>query len=228
MADRIPAAENKTILLAFSRALGREAHVLVEHPDLLWQQMYNRLQWEGEETSQILAPELARRSAPGVRPWLWVRTPFRESEALVRTLAEHKGSIKVCKFSNNGKYIISASKDTTLRIWDADTGKCLHILEGHTQNVTKFIFSPDGSMVLSCSDDGTLRLWNIASGMCIQTLTGHPQPVQDCAFSPDGRFIASSSGDAFSSYQTWGDNSVRVWETANGGLCVNWKVIQIW
>jgi hypothetical protein len=36
------------ILQAFSRALTREAHILRQHPNLLWQQRYNRLLWEGD------------------------------------------------------------------------------------------------------------------------------------------------------------------------------------
>ena len=48
--------ENKAMLKSFSRALTREAHVLTQQPDLLWQQLYNRLQWEGEEVKQVLIP----------------------------------------------------------------------------------------------------------------------------------------------------------------------------
>jgi hypothetical protein len=33
------------VLEAFGKALGREAHNLTRWPDLLWQQLYNRLQW---------------------------------------------------------------------------------------------------------------------------------------------------------------------------------------
>ena len=47
----------RTVLGAFSRALQREAHVLTRHPELIWQQMYNRLQWEGEVANQAIAPE---------------------------------------------------------------------------------------------------------------------------------------------------------------------------
>ena len=36
------------VLGAFSKALNRETHVLSQHPNLLWQQLYNRLQWEVE------------------------------------------------------------------------------------------------------------------------------------------------------------------------------------
>lgn len=34
------------VLQVFSKTLGREAHVLVCHPDLLWQPMVDSLQWE--------------------------------------------------------------------------------------------------------------------------------------------------------------------------------------
>jgi hypothetical protein len=37
--------EAEKILKAFSRTLSREAYVLTEHSDLLWQQMYNHPQW---------------------------------------------------------------------------------------------------------------------------------------------------------------------------------------
>ena len=80
---------DRTILGAFSRAIAREAHVLTRSPDLLWQQLYNRLQWEGEETKQALETELAQRSAPGARPWLRLNTPYRESTALIRILEGH-------------------------------------------------------------------------------------------------------------------------------------------
>ena len=40
-------AEQRKVLDAFSRTLNREAHNLKEWPELLWQQMYNRLQLAG-------------------------------------------------------------------------------------------------------------------------------------------------------------------------------------
>ena len=93
------AEDQRQILDAFSRTLRREAHVLTKHPDLLWQQLYNRLQWKGEDVNQVLAPELTQRSAPGCKPWIRTRTSFRESKALVRTLAGHARRITACAIS---------------------------------------------------------------------------------------------------------------------------------
>jgi hypothetical protein len=52
-------AERQATLEAFARAIDHEAHVLSERPDLLWQQLYNRLQWEEEPALGVLAPGLA-------------------------------------------------------------------------------------------------------------------------------------------------------------------------
>ena len=68
--------ESRTTLIAFSRALNREAHVLSQHPNLLWQQLCNHLQWEGEQVNRAQALELAKRSAPGARSWFLLQTPL--------------------------------------------------------------------------------------------------------------------------------------------------------
>ena len=78
--------EKRQVLTRFSKAIKREAHNLQQRPDLLWQQLYNRLQWEKEPVPQALKPEFERRTAPRAAPWLRLRTPLRESEALIRTL----------------------------------------------------------------------------------------------------------------------------------------------
>jgi hypothetical protein len=60
--------ENAAILRSFPRALTREAHVLTQHPNLLWQQLYNRLQWEGDDLEQLLASERDQCTASYAKP----------------------------------------------------------------------------------------------------------------------------------------------------------------
>lgn len=62
------ADDHRAVPSAFARALAREAHVLTAQPDLLWTQLFNRLQWEGDALQAVLAPQLARRSAPRASP----------------------------------------------------------------------------------------------------------------------------------------------------------------
>jgi hypothetical protein len=80
----LPRGEQRVILQEYVRALRQESHVFIQRPDLLWQQLYNRLQWSGELLAQSLATELARRSVPEAVPWMRTMTPVGESKALIR------------------------------------------------------------------------------------------------------------------------------------------------
>src|SRR4030065_2722488 len=97
------------VLQAFSRDLNREAHILTEHPELLWQQLYNRLQWEGEGgdgfISRLIAAEFAYRSGVNGKHWFHRRNKIRESESLVRVIAGHTMPVWSCCFSPDGKLL---------------------------------------------------------------------------------------------------------------------------
>ena len=219
--DRI--ADHSTTLKAFSRALAREAHVLTNRPDLLWQQLYNRLQWEGPPLADQLAAERARRSRPGATPWIHRYSRLRESEALVRTLTGHTQRVNACAVSPDGAWIVSAGgrhisgydsaeyrrkADCTLRIWDAATGAELAMLSGHTGKVNGCAVSPDGTWIVSASQDNTLRIWDVATGTQRAILRGHTRDVNNCAVSPDGVWIVSVGA--------YGDGTLRIWDAASG------------
>ena len=71
-------------------------------------------------------------------------------------------------FSPDGHRLASASDDTTVRLWDADTGQPIGApLTGHTDTVLSVAFSPDGHRLASASDDHTVRLWNADTGQPI-------------------------------------------------------------
>ena len=52
-------------------------------------------------------------------------------------------------WAHNGRYLATASDDTTLRVWDAATGACLRELRGHTHYVFCCAFSSGDNMLVS-------------------------------------------------------------------------------
>jgi WD40 repeat protein len=126
--------------------------------------------------------------------------------ALVRTLSKHTDAVISCAISSDNSFIVSASNDKTLKIWDAKTGDERFTLAGHSDSVTSCDISPDGSYIVSASADRTLKIWNSQTGAERLTLSGHADVVRGCAISPDNSFIVSASND----------KTLKIWEAQSG------------
>ncbi len=77
----------------------------------------------------------------------------------------------------------------TLRVWNIDTGICLHILVGHLAAVRCVQY--DGRLVVSGAYDFTVKVWDPQTETCLHTLSGddgHSNRV----YSLQVRFLAVS------------------------------------
>ena len=146
-------------------------------------------------------PELLAACPERHRHWEWYRMNYVIHGDLP-TLRGHTNSVTDVVFSPDGRQIVSASVDNTLKIWDAANGRERQTLKGHTSTVRGVAFSPGGRRIVSASDDNTLKIWDAATGRELRTLKGHERLVSNIAFSPDGRRIASGSDD----------ETVRIWD----------------
>ncbi|GMH83907.1 hypothetical protein TrST_g9414 [Triparma strigata] len=102
--------------------------------------------------------------------------------------------------------IVSGSDDTTIKVWDMNSGSLELKLEGHSNYVWSVAFSPDGSRIVSGSRDKTICVWDAKNGKKIHEITGHENEVNSVAFSPDGASIVSASDD----------DSVCIWSAKTG------------
>lgn len=67
-------------------------------------------------------------------------------------------------------HVVSGSLDTSIRVWDVETGACKHTLMGH-QSLTSGMELRDNILV-SGNADSTVKVWDIITGQCLQTLSG--------------------------------------------------------
>ncbi len=117
-----------------------------------------------------------------------------------------QGPVYDAAFSPDGRKLIAAAYDGSLRLLDTRTGKELRRLDGHLGKVWTVAFHPDGRHVVSGGFDGSVRLWDLASAREVKRFAGHTDYVRSVAVTPDGRHILSG-GD---------DRLLRLWDVESG------------
>ena len=95
----------------------------------------------------------------------------------IAVLAGHQDWVESAAFSPDGTRIVTASSDTTARLWDAATGAEIAVFAGHNGSVNNAVFSPDGTLVVTASDDGTARIWDISESSWTIGLSDRLQPA---------------------------------------------------
>lgn len=113
----------------------------------------------------------------------------------LKQLSGHSDSISRIAWSPDGRWLASASRDKSVRVWDVSKGIVRHILNGHTGWVIDLAWSPDSSKLVSCADDRMAKIWDASTGQVVRTLAGHDGTIKAVAWSPDGKLIATGSED---------------------------------
>jgi WD40 repeat protein len=82
---------------------------------------------------------------------------------------------------------VSASQDSTIKVWKAKNYELIKTLEGHTDIISHAVFSPNNQYIVSCSHDKTLKVWDVVMDYNeVTTLYGHTDMIYKTGFSLDG------------------------------------------
>lgn len=77
-----------------------------------------------------------------------------------KTFYGHEHNISYVDFVLGGDYLLSCSRDKSIRLWEISTGFCKRTFLGHEGWVRKIVASVDQKTFASCSDDQSVILWN--------------------------------------------------------------------
>ncbi len=96
----------------------------------------------------------------------------------------------------DAKYLVSGSRDCTLKVWNLETRRLVRTLKNHRGSVLclQFDADPEEDIIVSGSSDSDVIIWRFSTGETIQTLShAHRESVLNVKF--DKRILVTCSKD---------------------------------
>ncbi|XP_052764108.1 WD repeat-containing protein 48-like [Mya arenaria] len=149
-------------------------------------------------------PQLSRLYSAGrdsiIRIWNTSRATNKDPYVL--SMEHHTDWVNDVVLCCGGRTLISASSDTTVKVWNAHKGFCMSTLRTHKDYVKALAYARDKEQVASAGLDRSIFLWDVntltaltASNNTVTTssLNGNKDSIYSLAMNPAGTVIVSGS-----------------------------------
>ena len=228
LATKEAAARTEAQDLAKKEAKAREAALIqeqlaVDKAEQLAREDYinrvNRAYREVQDDNIALAEDLLHGCDINRRGWEW-RFVERLCNSERRVVDLGGPSVNALAFGPDGTWAISGSGgsvvyargDSSIDMWDVNTGQRQKTFPGAKGNVFDVAVSPDGKKIAAGFAAGLVIVWDMPSGQIAWTRSEPELSTMGVTFSPDARSLAVGYGN-------YSDNQigrVKVWDVASG------------
>jgi len=113
----------------------------------------------------------------------------------IRDYIGHSGPVNGLAVTADGKLLVTAGDDKTVRVWDVASAKQLRAFQGHQTKLIAVAVRPDGRQIASASDDGGIRVWDLNTTDEHRAVTDSKESLWAVAVSADGKRIAAGGAD---------------------------------
>ncbi|HYI93633.1 MAG TPA: WD40 repeat domain-containing protein [Bryobacteraceae bacterium] len=142
-------------------------------------------------TAIALSEDGSALASAGTDKRIIIWSPVTGTQQL--TLPRSLGIPTSLAFSRAG--LISAGKDSLVRLWDKTSGRELAQLAGHENAVNAITTSPNGSWLATAGEGTRIMVWHQNSRKLAKVLFGSKDFVNTLSFSPDSQLLASAGED---------------------------------
>ena len=80
------------------------------------------------------------------------------------------------KFSPNSRFVLASTQDSTIRLWNYQTSKCVKTYTGHSNRtycIPACFITSKGKYIVSGSEDNKIYIWDLQTRQVLQVLDGH-------------------------------------------------------
>jgi WD40 repeat protein len=192
-------------------AVQLSAEVISKDASQFVPQLIGRLQAVAnrEGASGKLQAVVSRLVDEVTEPWLRpLRSGLRPpGTGLIRRWNGHSGAVECMALCESKGWLVSASSDRTVKVWEISSGRLLRALAGHSEHVYSVSVTPDGTRGVSGAADGSARLWDLTTGVELRSLATTGSLALGVKITADGRRVVSATPE-----------SVQVWDAETGDL----------
>jgi WD40 repeat protein len=193
------------VLLALSAGLGALALFQRRHAEAQSRRaisLYLLARPESQPDLSILLTLAAHRLSPTAQSSGSLLAQIDRRRDASAILNGHGAGLRTLGYSPDGRTLVSAGSDDTIRLWDPSRRAPTRSLGGVPAELSSVALSGDGRILAAGGDhDPTIRLWEMPSRAALPGLTGPADGTRALALSPDGRSLAA--GDNGGAISLW-------------------------